>query len=52
MVYFKKHSTGLLLALSCMLAACSSQPSYQGNSTEQSLKQHANWQYTQVTHSK
>ena len=47
MVYFKKHSTGFLLALSCTLAACSSQPSYQGNSTEQSLKQHANWQYTQ-----
>ncbi|MBB1306855.1 TolC family protein [Pseudoalteromonas sp. SR43-5] len=47
MVYFKKHSTGFLLALSCTLAACSSQPSYQGNSTEQSLKQHTNWQYTQ-----
>lgn len=47
MVYFKKRSTVLLLALSCTLAACSSQPSYTGNSTEQSLKQHANWQYTQ-----
>ncbi|WP_269208790.1 MULTISPECIES: hypothetical protein [unclassified Pseudoalteromonas] len=31
MVYFKKHSTGFLFALSCTLAACSSQPSYQGN---------------------
>lgn len=47
MVYFKKRSTVLLLALGCTLAACSSQPSYTGNSTEQSLKQHINWQYTQ-----
>lgn len=47
MVYFKKRSTVLLLALGCTLAACSSQPSYTGNSTEQSLKQHTNWQYTQ-----
>ncbi|KPZ53314.1 MULTISPECIES: TolC family protein [Pseudoalteromonas] len=47
MVYFKKRSTVLLLAFSCTLAACSSQPSYTGNSTEQSLKQHTNWQYTQ-----
>jgi len=47
MVYFKKHSTGLLLAFSCTLAACSSQPSYQGQSTEQSLEQYTNWEYTQ-----
>ena len=47
MVYFTKHSTGFLLALSCTLAACSSQPSYQGQSTEQSLEQYTNWEYAQ-----
>lgn len=38
----------MMFATSCTLAACSSQPSYQGNSTEQSLKQYESWQYTQT----
>ncbi|MBA34471.1 MAG: RND transporter [Oleispira sp.] len=48
MVYFNKLSRAMMFATSCTLAACSSQPSYQGNSTEQSLKQYESWQYTQT----
>ena len=37
----------LLLSTICTLAGCSSQQYFQSNSTEQSLKQHTHWQYTQ-----
>ncbi|QHJ13060.1 Cation efflux system protein CusC [Paraglaciecola mesophila] len=36
-----------MLAFACGLTACSSQPSYKAKDTEQLLKQHEQWQYTQ-----
>lgn len=47
MIYYNKHSSAFLLALTITLAACSSQPSYEGKNIEQSLEQHSQWHYSQ-----
>jgi NodT family efflux transporter outer membrane factor (OMF) lipoprotein len=46
-MYLHKPTAMLLFAVTCGLAACSSQPSYKAKDTEQLLKQHEQWQYTQ-----
>ncbi|MBJ2136330.1 TolC family protein [Paraglaciecola chathamensis] len=46
-MYIHKKMAMLLCAVTCGLAACSSQPSYHAKDTEQLLKQHEQWQYIQ-----
>jgi outer membrane protein, multidrug efflux system len=48
MVYKRIGKMTYLVATLYMLSACSSQPTYQGKSIAQSLKQHASWQYPQT----
>lgn len=46
-MYTNKPATLLLLAVTCGLVACSSQPNYKAKDTEQLLNQHEQWQYRQ-----
>lgn len=47
MAHLKRHGLVLLLITTCSLAACSNHPGYVAHSTESSLKQYENWQYSQ-----